>query len=125
MELKEPSRELQHGPEKFVDLGLGLTASTGQATGQIDVAAGVDGERHSAGAHIALQQPAVDALDVLLRGAGDERVDRERVGADDERAGGAQLALARDGDHEGVRLGLVERQLGGFERLADGLAAVA
>ena len=62
---------------------------------EVDVAHPVERERDGVHLHVALQQPPVDALEVLVGLAAHERVHLQRVPADVETAGRLQLLLAR------------------------------
>ena len=86
---------LEHRAEQPVDLVGGDRVQRDPPV-QVDVAEVVDGERDAVHLRVALEQPAVDGLVVLVRAPGDERVHRTaRARPTVSEHGGLQLALPR------------------------------
>ena len=73
----------QHRPEQPVQL-VGGDGRERQPRVEVDVAERVDAEGDGVHPEVALEQPPVDALEVLVGAAADERVDAQRVRADVE-----------------------------------------
>ena len=97
--LNDSSAARQHRPEQPVEL-VGVEHRHERQPGvEVDVAEPVDGEGDGVEPQVALQQPLVDALVVLVRAPADERVHAERVPADVEPHRGLQLLLP--GQREG------------------------
>ena len=101
--------DLQHRVERLVGVGEHRAEQPVQLVrrdrvqrhpaDQVDVADRVDGERDPVHAGVALQQPGPQLLAVLVRLAHHERLDAQRVLADDQVAQRLELVGAGQGDH--------------------------
>src|SRR4051794_38233228 len=114
----------QHRAQQPVQL-LGGDRRERQPAVEVDVAEPVDGERDGVHPQVALEQPAVDPLVVLVRLAAHERVHAERVRADVEADGGLQLLLPRQREGEDALGALVELDPALGEVVADHLRGTA
>ncbi len=123
MVLKEPSAYSRTAPMMRSSSPRG-DGGQRESPDQVDVAEVVDGEGDRVHPPVALEQPAVDGLVVLVGMPCDERVHGERVLADREGDGRAQLADAGDVTtnvpgppglplEAGLRQELAHRRLGG------------
>ena len=94
--LNEPSEYSSTDPSSRSS-SSGVAAASGSRAAEVDVAHPVEGERDGVHLHVALEQPPVDAVEVLVRPPAHEGVQLEPVPSDVEAAGRLQLALARAG----------------------------
>ena len=92
--LNEPSAYSRTAPSSR-SISSVVAAGQRQPRVEVDVAHAVEGERDGVHLHVPLQQPPVDALEVLVGLAAHERVHLQCVPADVEAARRLQLLLAR------------------------------
>ena len=90
-----------------------------------DVAEVVDRERHAVHPAVAPEQELVELLTVLVGPADEERLDQQRVVAEDEPGGGLQLVRAFEYDEIGAFVDAIERELALGQRLADDLVELS
>ena len=110
MVLNEPSAYSRTAPSSRSISSVGDPAQR-QPRVEVDVAHAVEREGHGVHLHVALEQPPVDALEVLVGLAAHERVHLQRVLADVEAARRLQLLLAGQGHHQRGRRDLGPLQL--------------
>lgn len=97
-------RVLQHGPQQPVHR-VGAHRLQRQPACEVHVPERVDRVRDAVHPGVALQQPPVEGLVVLVRTADHEGVHGQRVVADPQGAGGAQPAHPRQGRDQRERVG--------------------